>query len=81
MREIGPPHRESEQVWLSDVGVGAMLALLFWSATKLGFTAVAALYFGPYIVVNAWLVLYTWLQHTDTDVPHLDKDNWTPVKV
>ena len=20
--------------------------------------------------VNIWLVLYTWLQHTDTDVPH-----------
>ena len=31
---------------------------------------VVALYVGPYMVTNAWLVLYTWLQHTDVDVPH-----------
>jgi len=28
-------------------------------------------------VTNAWLVLYTWLQHTDVDVPHMDADQWT----
>ena len=27
-------------------------------------------YFGPYLVVNAWLVVYTYLQHTDKTVPH-----------
>ena len=41
------------------------------SPYKAGLASVAALYFGPYVVVNVWLVLYTWLQHTDTDVPHL----------
>ena len=24
-------------------------------------------------VTNCWLVLYTWLQHTDVDIPHYDK--------
>lgn len=33
-----------------------------------------ALYGGPYLVINAWLVLYTWLQHTDVDVPHFEDD-------
>ena len=28
-------------------------------------------YGGPYLIVNAWLVLYTWLQHTHPNVPHL----------
>eukprot|EP00435_Cladocopium_sp_Y103_P020710 s2178_g5.t1 len=31
-------------------------------------------------VTNCWLVLYTWLQHTDVDIPHYDKENWTWVK-
>ena len=25
-------------------------------------------------VTNCWLVLYTWLQHTDVDIPHFDED-------
>ena len=39
-----------------------------------------ALYGGPYLVINAWLVLYTWLQHTDTDVPHFTDDDHNFVK-
>lgn len=31
-------------------------------------------YFGPYLIVNAWLVLYTWLHHTHPDVPHYGND-------
>ncbi|HOT81483.1 MAG TPA: hypothetical protein PKY13_15930, partial [Microthrixaceae bacterium] len=27
--------------------------------------------------VNAWLVGYTWLQHTDVDVPHYADDEWS----
>jgi len=29
---------------------------------------------------NAWLVLYTWLQHTDPSVPQYGEDEWTWVK-
>ena len=35
------------------------------------------IYGGPYLVTNAWLVLYTWLQHTDVYLPHLGPDEWT----
>ena len=38
---------------------------------------VLALYGGPYLVVNSWLIIYTWLQHTDVDVPHLSADAHT----
>jgi fatty acid desaturase len=41
---------------------------------------VAALYLGPYLCCNFWLVLYTWLQHTDVDVPHFEGDDWNLVK-
>ncbi len=74
------PGRWSRKVWLSDIGVVAMLGLLGWWASYAGFLPVLAIYVGPYLVVNFWLVLYTWLQHTDTDIPHFDGDEWTWVK-
>ncbi len=70
----------ARKVWLSDIGVGAILGLLGWWAASSGFLPVLALYIGPYLVVNFWLVLYTWLQHTDVDIPHFDDEDWTWVK-
>ena len=37
-------------------------------------------YVGPYIIVNCWLVLYTWLQHTNPNVPHYGSDSFTFIK-
>merc|ERR1711869_34203 len=49
-----------------------------WVATyKFGFVPVACFYWGPYLWVNFWLVLYTWLQHTSPEVPHFGDDEWT----
>jgi omega-6 fatty acid desaturase (delta-12 desaturase) len=41
---------------------------------------VVALYLGPYLVCNAWLVAYTWLHHTSADTPHYDDADWTYVR-
>jgi omega-6 fatty acid desaturase (delta-12 desaturase) len=32
------------------------------------------------LVVNGWLVVYTWLHHTDPSVPHYGNEEWTWVK-
>ena len=70
-----------KRVWLSDVGVAATLAALACWAVKAGsIWPVAAVYGGPYLVTNFWLVLYTWLQHTDVDVPHFTDKDWDWVK-
>jgi omega-6 fatty acid desaturase (delta-12 desaturase) len=45
-----------------------------------GLKQVALLYFGPYIVTFAWLVIITWLQHTEPSVPHYGDDEWTWLK-
>lgn len=74
------PGQWRRKVWLSDLGVLAMIGLLGWWASQAGIVPVLALYVGPYLVVNFWLVLYTWLQHTDVDVPHFEDDEWTWVK-
>ena len=70
----------TRKVWLSDIGVLLTLCLLGWWTYCSGFLPVLALYIGPYLVVNFWLVLYTWLQHTDVDLPHFDDEDWTWVK-
>lgn len=72
------PGKWKSKVWYSDVGIVAWVGLLAYWAFKAGSVApVLAMYGGPYLVCNAWLVFYTWLQHTDIDVPHLGEDLWT----
>lgn len=74
------PGRWKRKVWFSDVGIAATLAALAVWAAKAGAMNVVALYGGPLMVVNAWLVLITWLQHTEVDVPHFDAENWNFIK-
>lgn len=61
----------AKKVWISDWGIGFMLLLLLLWSINFGLNSMISLYLGPLIVVNIWLVIYTWLHHTDTDVPHL----------
>ena len=44
---------------------------------KYGLFPVIAIYFGPLLIVNCWLVIYTWLHHTDSDVPHLSNSEFS----
>ena len=71
------PGQWANKVVQSSAGVMAVVALLMLWASKVGSATVMALYGGPYLVVNMWLILYTWLQHTDVDVPHLHDDDFT----
>jgi omega-6 fatty acid desaturase (delta-12 desaturase) len=71
------PGKWRAKVWLSTLGVLVTACLLGWWAYSVGsIVPVLALYVGPYLVVNFWLVLYTWLQHTDVDVPHFEDNEW-----
>lgn len=64
------PGNWKEKVLKSDIGIAAVVGgLVAWSVCR-GIPEVMALYGGPLLVINAWLVTYTWLQHTDVDVPH-----------
>lgn len=74
-RELFPGNWR-EKVLTSDIGVAAVLAgSIAWASCD-GIPEMFALYGGPLTVINAWLVVYTWLQHTDVDVPHFtDEDH------
>ena len=72
------PKRWHGRVWASTAGIVAMLGVLAgWAIAAGSIVPVLALYVGPYLVVNAWLVTYTWLQHTGDGIPHFDEHEWT----
>ena len=58
-RELFPGNWK-EKVYQSDIGVAFVASsALMWAACN-GIPEMMAIYGGPLIVVNAWLVLYTW---------------------
>ncbi len=64
----------------SNLGLLLVLALLVALAAQFGVARVLCVYGLPYGVVNAWLVIYTWLQHTDVAIPHFSTAEWTWAK-
>ncbi|MFN5220332.1 MAG: fatty acid desaturase [Cyanobacteriota bacterium] len=64
----------------STLGVLAMLVILGLAAVQWSPLRVLCVYGLPYLVINAWLVGYTWLHHTDLDIPHFASEDWTWAK-
>ncbi|KAJ6631060.1 fatty acid desaturase-domain-containing protein [Mycena sp. CBHHK59/15] len=76
-----PPHRlppssiifarhQWNQIVLSDLGIFLWLALIVLACNHYSFATVLRVYLVPYLWVNHWLVLITFLQHSDPLVPH-----------
>lgn len=74
------PSKFRWKVWLSTVTIVASLGLLTKLSLEFGFLTIWLWYGGAYMWTNAWLVLYTWLQHTDPSVPHYGSAEWTWVR-
>jgi len=74
------PEKWGNRIGLSVLGVALTFAGVMAATMTFGFKAVLVHYWLPYLWVNFWLVLYTWLQHTDASVPHYGDEDWTWVK-
>lgn len=61
---------------VSDVGLAAVLSGLGWLWTQYGFLYLLKMYIIPLLVVNHWLVMITYLQHTHPGLPHYDDKEW-----
>ncbi|KAF5196498.1 Delta(12)-fatty-acid desaturase [Thalictrum thalictroides] len=68
--------RERLQIYLSDVGMLAVAYGLFKLAAAKGISYLICVYGVPLLVVNAFLVLITYLQHTHPSLPHYDSSEW-----
>jgi len=76
------PGKVSTKIGMSTSGVILQIAALAYLMlpSQLGPMPVILWYWNPYFFVNAWLVLYTWLQHNDPTVPHYGEGEWTWVR-
>lgn len=64
----------------SNLGLLVMLILLAMACIQFSMLRVMCVYGLPYLVINCWLVVYTWLQHTDLDIPHFSSADWSWAK-
>lgn len=64
-------------VIVSDVGILAWLGVLYYLAVCVySVYWLVALYVVPLLFVNMWLVIVTYLQHSDVKIPHYSDDEW-----
>lgn len=68
--------QDYNKILLSDLGIALMVGILYCASQKWGFTSVLSYYLMPYLWVNHWLVLITYLQHTDPALPHYRAEAW-----
>jgi len=68
------------EVLISDVGMIITLGVLSWFSFNYSFLSMVKYYGVPYLWVNFWLVLITYLQHTDLKIPHYRNDEWNFVR-
>eukprot|EP00968_Pinguiococcus_pyrenoidosus_P023126 scaffold3581_cov252-Pinguiococcus_pyrenoidosus.AAC.2 len=60
----------------SDVGMLLMVGVLAFCCSEFGVVEVLKYYWMPYMWVNNWLVMITYLQHTDVFMPHYRAEEW-----
>jgi len=70
-----PHHRN--QIILSDIGIFLWVSAVAAAIYSYGFATVFRVYGAPYLWVNHWLVLITFLQHTDPLLPHYRAPEFT----
>jgi len=72
--------KDRADIIVSDVGLLLAFGAIGAAIKAWGFGAVARYYLIPYLFVNMWLVLITYLQHSDVRVPHYRNGEWTFVR-
>ncbi|QNJ03985.1 fatty acid desaturase [Synechococcus sp. PROS-U-1] len=70
---------ETFNKWMvrSNLGLLAMVSFLIAASIQYSPLRVLCLYGLPYMVINMWLTTYTWLQHTNSDIPHFSNETWS----
>ncbi|KAG9286487.1 hypothetical protein G9A89_014653 [Geosiphon pyriformis] len=68
------------EIIISDIGIAMMLGVLAYFSYTFSFLHVVKYYLIPYLVVNHWLVMITFLQHTDARLPHYRDGQWDFVR-
>jgi len=68
--------RERFFIFVSDISLLAVVGLLYRVYAAFGLAYLTKMYFVPLLIVNGFLVLITFLQHTHAALPHYDSSEW-----
>lgn len=68
--------RERLQIFVSDAGIFVTTFVLYQLAAAKGLAWIVCVYGVPLLIVNGFLVLITYLQHTHPALPHYDSSEW-----
>lgn len=69
--------RQKPQIILSDTALIFVFGLLYILKSHIGWIGLTKYYIIPYFMVNHWLVMIVYLQHTDPTIPHYTAKEWT----
>ncbi|KAJ6533331.1 delta-12 fatty acid desaturase protein [Mycena vulgaris] len=68
---------EYNKIVASNVGLIAISSLLAQYSMKFGFAALLKHYIIPYLFCHHWIVMLTFLHHSDPTIPHYRAGQWT----
>ncbi|KAJ7043561.1 delta-12 fatty acid desaturase [Mycena alexandri] len=69
--------RQRNYILASDVGIGLMGFVLYLWTCQVGFANFLKLYFVPFMCVNHWIVMLTYLHHCDPTIPYFRRRQWS----
>ncbi|CAA7263772.1 unnamed protein product [Cyclocybe aegerita] len=70
------PH-ERNGIIASNIGLTVMSCVLYLWTKEVGLSNFAKLYFVPYLLANHWIVMLTYLHHSDPSIPHYRNKQWS----
>ncbi|KAJ7194928.1 delta-12 fatty acid desaturase protein [Mycena pura] len=68
---------EYNKIVASNVGLLLVSSILVQYSLKFGFTALLKHYIIPYLFCHHWIVMLTFLHHSDPTIPHYRAGQWT----
>ncbi|KAG7095517.1 hypothetical protein E1B28_006255 [Marasmius oreades] len=68
---------ERNSIILSNIGILSMLTILGVYIHYKGWNAAVKYYFIPWLFQHNWMVMFTYLQHSDPTIPYYRRKEWT----
>ncbi|KAL4253025.1 Fatty acid desaturase [Abortiporus biennis] len=69
--------RQRRGIIISDIALSVMASILIYFGRLYGLKAFLAFYFVPYVLCNHWIVMCTYLHHSDPTLPHYRQNSWS----
>ena len=69
------PKKIHGKIIASTLGIVCVIIILYHLSNVFGFVNIFYFYLAPYVVTNCWLVMYTYMQHTHTELAHFGQNS------